>query len=120
MILRGIVVWERYVEYFFKSLWTAENRPRNFLVLVFWLFSASEEYPVVHRAEHAGFAYRRLPAHSISSSLISIRDKLIKTYVHHLLHTVCCSEARALRLGCWKHIILCIIDLFQHVNVYTF
>ena len=27
---------------------------------------------------------------------------------------MCCSEARALRLGCWKHVILCITDLFQH------
>ena len=42
------------------------------------------------------------------------RDQLIKTYIHHLLHTVCCSEARALRLGCWEHIILRITDLFEH------
>ena len=36
--------------------------------------------------------------------------------MYHLLHTVCCSEARALRLGCWEHIILRITDLIQQVH----
>ena len=71
---------------------------------------------MVHGAEHVGFAYRRLLAHSISSPLISIRDQIIKTSIYHLLHTVCCSEARILRLGCWKHVILGIADLFQHTS----
>ena len=102
----------------FWFLWNAENSPRNFLVV--WNFGTSEEYHVVHGAEHVGFAYRRLLAHSTPPPLISNRDKLIKTSVYHLLHTVCCSEARALRLGCRKHVILCITDSFQHVDVYTF
>ena len=64
--------------------------------------------------ELGGLAYR---AHSISSPLIIIRDQLIKACIYHLLHTVCCSEARALRLGWWEHIILRISDSFEHVNV---
>ena len=67
------------MEYSFGSLWTAENIPRNFLVLLFWNCSASQEHPVVHGAEHVCFVYRRLPAHSIPFLLISIRDKSIKT-----------------------------------------
>ena len=61
--------------------------------------------------ERDGFAHS---PHSISFPLISIRDQLIKTPIYHLLHTVCCSEARALRLGCWEHIILRITDFIQH------
>ena len=38
----------------------------------------------------------------------------MKTSIYHL-HTVCCSEARALRLGCWKHGIFRITDLFQQL-----
>ena len=119
-ILRDIVVWEKYVEYSFGSLWTAENSPINFLVLVLWNVNASEEYPVVNGAEHVGFAYRRLLAHSISSPLVSIRDQVVKISIYHLLHTVCCSEARTLTLGCWKHYSIRIPVLFQQVNVYTF
>ena len=103
------------MEYPFGSLWTAEDSPRNFLVLVPWIFSAAEEYPVVHGAEHVGSAYRRLLAHSNSSPLISIRDQLIKTSLCHIFHTVCCNEIRTLRLGCWKHVILgSITDLSDH------
>ena len=105
------------MEYSYRCLWNAENSPKNFLVLALWNFGTSEEYPVVHGAEHVGFAYRRLLAHSISSPLISIQDKLIKTSIYQVLHIVYCSEARALTLGCKKHVILCITDLFQHVNV---
>ena len=60
----------------FGSLWTAENSPRNVLVLVLCNVSSSEEYLVVHGTELVGFAYRRLQAHSISSPWISIRDQL--------------------------------------------
>ena len=108
------------MEYSVECLWTAENSPRNFLILVLWNASGSEEYPVLHGAKHVGFAYRCLPARSISSPLISIRDQLIKTSIYHLLHTVCCSEDRALRLGSRKHVILRITDIFQHINVFTF
>ena len=42
----------------------------------------------------------------------------MKIFIYHLLHTVCCSEARGLNLGCWEHIILLrITDLIQHVNM---
>ena len=61
--------------------------------------------------ELGGLAYR---AHSISSLLISNCDQLIETSMYHLLYTVCCIEARALRLGCWERIILRIPDLFEH------
>ena len=54
------------------------------------------------------------------SLFIIIRDQLIKTSMYHLLHTVCCSEARALRLGCWEHIILRITDLIQQATVSSF
>ena len=95
------------MEYCFESMWNVENSPRNFLVLVLWGFGTSEEYPVVHGAEHVGFAYRRLLAHSISSPLIRMWYKLGNISIYHLLHTVCySSEALALRLGCWKHNIL--------------
>ena len=59
-------MWKAYVGYFFESLRTAENSPRNFLVLVLWNFSASEEYPVVpwSRARRL-----RIPAPPINSSL---------------------------------------------------
>ena len=61
--------------------------------------------------ERDGFAHS---PHTISFPLTSIRDQLIKTSIYHLLHTVCCSEARGLRLGCWEHIItLRITDLIQ-------
>ena len=120
IILRDIVVWARYVEYPFGSLWSAENSPRNFVVLLLWSFEAFEGHPVVHAAEHVGFAYRRLFANSTSSPLISIRDQIIKTSMYHLLHPVCCSGARILRLECWKHVILGVTDLFQHVKLYTF
>ena len=77
------------MEYFFGSLWTAENSPRNFLVLELWNFGASNEDPVVHGAEHVAFEYRRLLAHSISSPLISIRDKLMQTYIYTIFFTLC-------------------------------
>ena len=87
----------------------------NVVPVVFGNLGALRILPGVERD---GFAHS---PHSISFPLISIRDQLIKTSIHHLLHTVCCSEARALRLGCWEHIILRITDLIQHVNVfYTF
>ena len=54
--------------------------------------------------------------HSIYFPLISVRDQLIKTYIYHLLHNVCCSEARGLRLGCWEHIILRMTDSIHDVN----
>ena len=66
------------MEYPFGFSWTAENSPRNILVFVLWNFGTSEEYPVLNIAEHVGFAYRCLLAHSISSPLISIRGKSIK------------------------------------------
>ena len=62
--------------------------------------------------EQDGFAHS---PHSISLALISIRDQLIKKPIYHLLHSVCCSEARGLRLGCWEHIILRITDSIQHI-----
>ena len=83
------------------------NQSRNTVeILVLWEVVGDEP---------GGLAYR---AHSISSPLVRIRDQLITTSTHHL-HTVCCSEARAPRLGCWEHIILRITDLFQqsiHIN----
>ena len=97
------------MEYSFGSLRNAESSPRNFLVLVLWNFGISEEYSVVHGAEHVGFEYRRLLARSISSPLIGTRNKLIKTSIYHLLHTVCCSATRALRLGAGS-------TLFLHYN----
>ena len=42
----------------------------------------------------------------LSYPLTSIRDQIIKTSTYHVLNPVCCSEARALRLGCLKHITL--------------
>ena len=72
MILRDIVEWERYEEYSLGSLRTAETSPGNFLFIVFWIFGASEEHPVVHGAEHVDNVYRHRPPHYISSPLISI------------------------------------------------
>ena len=87
-----------------RNTWKYEN----VAPVVFWEFGALRILPGVERD---GFAHS---PHSISFPLISIRDQLIKTSIYHLLHTVCCSEARALRLGCWEHIILRITDLIQH------
>ena len=53
----------------------------------------------------------------ILPSPISIRDQVIKTSIPSSSR---CHEARALRLGCWEHIIIRIIDMFQHLDVYTF
>ena len=72
---------------------------------------------MAHAAEHVGFVYRRLPAHAISSPLISIRYKFIKTYIYHLHTAVCCSEARPLKLGCRNHLILFITDIFQQTQL---
>ena len=90
-----------------RNTWKYEN----VAPVVFWEFGALRILPGVERD---GFAHS---PHSISFPLISIRDQLIKTSIYHLLHTVCCSEARALRLGCWEHIVLRITDLIQHVNL---
>ena len=79
------------------------------------VFGNLEALIILPGVERDGFAHS---LHSISFPLISIRDQLIKTSMYHLLHTVCCSEARGLRLGCWEHIIiLCITDSIQHVHV---
>ena len=59
-----------------------------------------------------------LPTELTPSLPLLSREQLIKniyTYIYHPLHIVCCSEARALRLGCWEHIILRITDLFEHL-----
>ena len=69
---------------------------------------------ILHHVERDGSAHS---PQSISFPLISIRDQLIRTSTYHPLHTVCCSEARGLRLGCWEHIILRITDLIQHSRV---
>ena len=89
-----------------RNTWKYEN----VVPVVFGNLGALRILPGVERD---GFGHS---PHSISFPLISIRDQLIKTSIYHLLHTVCCSEARALRLGCWEHIILRITDLTQHVN----
>ena len=86
-----------------RNTWKYENA----VPVVFGNLGALRILPGVERD---GFAHS---PHSISFPLISIRDQLIKTSIYHL-HTVCCSEARALRLGCWEHIILRITDLIQH------
>ena len=90
-----------------RNTWKYEN----VVPVVFGNLGALRILPGVERD---GFAPS---AHSISFPLISIWDQLIKTSIYHLLHTVCCSEARALRLGCWEHIILRITDLIQHTAV---
>ena len=100
------------MDYSFGSLWNAEHSPRNILVLLLWNCGTSEEHPVAHGAEHVGFGYRRLLAHSISYPLSSNWDKLIQTFTYYLIHTVCCNEDRALRLRCRKHVIRCITDIF--------
>ena len=86
-----------------RNTWKYEN----VVPVVFGNLGALRILPGVERD---GFAHS---PHSISFPLISIRDQLIKTSIYHLLHTVCCCEARALRLGCWEHIILRITDLIQ-------
>ena len=73
-----------------RNTWKYEN----VVPVVFGNLGALRILPGVERD---GFAHS---PHSIPFPLISIRDQLIKTSIHHLLHTVCCSEARALRLGC--------------------
>ena len=79
------------------------------------VFGNLEALRILPGVERDGFAHS---PHSISFPLISIGDQLIKTSIYHLLRTVCCSEARGLRLGCWEHIIILrITDLIQHVNV---
>ena len=71
-----------------------------------------EALRILPGVERDGFAHS---PHSISFPLISIRDQLIKTSIYHLLHTVCCSEDRGLRLGCSEHIIILrITGLIQH------
>lgn len=51
------------------------------------------------------------------SPLVSIRDQLIKDiYICHILHTLCCSHARALRLGGFERIVLHVSDSNQHFN----
>ena len=90
--------WNQY-----RNTWKYEN----VVPVVFGNLGASRMLPGVERD---GFAHS---PHYISFPLISIRDQLIKTSIcHH--HTVCCSEARGLRLDCWVHIILRITDLIQH------
>ena len=76
------------------------------------VFGNLEALRILPGEERDGFAHS---PHSISFPFISIRDQLIKTSIYHLLHTVSCSEARGLRLGCWELIfILRLTDLIQH------
>ena len=86
---RGLVLkvlvhcsWNQY-----RNTWKYEN----VVPVVFTSLGASRILP---GGDRDGFAHS---PHSISFPLISTRDQLIKPSIFHLLHIVCCSEARTLR-----------------------
>ena len=117
--IAGYYSMELYVEYSAGFFWAAENRPRNFLVLVLWNFS---DLGRVHRGAWSRACRLRIPSPTSSLHLFPsyqqpgpVNKDIYILYIYHLLHPVCCSEARALRLGCWEHIILRITDLFEHL-----
>ena len=88
-----------------RNTWKYENG----VPVVFRKLEALKILPGVERDGVAQSPY------SISFPLISIRDQLTNTSIYHLFHTVCCSEARGLSLGCCKHLIfLRITDLIPH------
>ena len=104
-------------EVFVDCCWNQSRNTCQDENVVLVVFVNLEALRILPGVELDGFAHS---PHFIYFPLISIRDQLINTSIDHRLHTVCCSEARGLRLSRWEHpFILRITDLIQHVNVFS-